>query len=843
MSKRFAWQLLVVGLIGVNHLLLGVSTGACQGRSADEKFTTFQIRFFENKVQPIIQDRCLKCHGDDSNELGGELALISRASILKGGESGPAVDLIDWRKSILLDAIHYGSYQMPPDGKLSDDEIGILTKWIEMKMPWPAETAGRMIESETKHDVPQVNSESKSFWSFKQVQRPDLPAVKREEWISNSIDRFILAKLESAGLSPAPTASKAVLIRRLYYDIIGLPPTPKQVEAFVNDDAPGAYRKLVEQLLASPHYGEKWGRHWLDIVRYAESNSFERDGTKPFVWRYRDYVIRSFNEDKPYDQFLIEQLAGDEIDEPTYQSIIATGYYRLGPWDDEPADPRLALYDDLDDILATTSQAMMGLTVNCARCHDHKIDPIPTKDYYQLLSFFRNVRRYGVRSRDSVRDASTRLLKKENPPSKEVVDRFYEQVTGRENAMKEVVDIVKQDFEPVEHEEFRYAENHERLIRKRLESKLITQKQFDHYIRNRDELRELITHPPDFDRVLCVKETGSETPSTRILIRGNPHIPGDEVEPGFISVLSPPEPTIEPRENSSGRRLALARWITSPEHPLTARVMANRIWQHHFGRGIVRTSNDFGFQGTKPTHQKLLDYLASEFVSGGWSMKNLHRTILLSSTYRMSNQFNRGAYQADPLNDLFWRFDMRRLTAEELRDSILAVSGRLNAKTMYGPSIFTRLSKEVLAGQSMPGNGWGNSPDAATRRRSIYIHVKRSLGVPLLQAFDAADTDTTCPVRFNTTQPTQALALINSEFANSEAIEFAKQIAASQNDLKPQVAEILSRVLQRDPTESEIAEGIDLIQAWIDQDGVRKDEALAFFCLSAFNLNEFIFLE
>lgn len=842
MKRHSVLRFLLTSVSGLGIFFAVIPCNAFQNKSI-EKFAPFQIRFFENKVQPILKQRCLKCHGDDPGDLGGELALISRASILKGGGSGPAVELNRWHESILLNAIHYGSaYQMPPEGKLPDDEIGILTKWVEMKMPWPAKSANRMVEADS-HSVPQINAESKSFWSFQKVQRPKLPDVEKSDWLSNDVDRFVLAKLEKAGLQPAPKASKKVLIRRLYYGLTGLPPTTKQVAAFMQDASPDAYQQLVDQLLASPHYGEKWGRHWLDVVRYAESNSFERDATKPFVWRYRDYVIRSFNDDKPYDQFLTEQLAGDEVDNPTSQSIIATGYYRLGQWDDEPADPKLALFDDLDDILATTSQAMIGLTVDCARCHDHKIDPISTKDYYQMISFFRNVKRYGDRSRQSVYDSSTRLIKKKDAPPKEVAAEFYKKVAAHDEAMKKIVDIVRQDFEPVEHEEFKYAENHKRLIHKRLESKLISQKQFDHYINNRDKLRELIKDPPDYDRVLCVKEAGVNVPPTRILVRGNPHVPGKEVTPGFISVLSPPKPVVEARKNSSGRRLALAKWIASPDHPLTARVMANRIWQHHFGRGIVRTSNDFGFQGAKPTHKNLLDYLASEFVDGGWSIKKLHRKILLSSAFQMSSQFDQNAFDSDPLNDLLWRFDMRRLTAEEIRDSILAVSGRLNSDTMYGPSIFTRLSTEVLAGQSMPGNGWGRSSDAQTRRRSIYIHVKRSLGVPLLQAFDAADTDTTCPMRFNTTQPTQALALINSEFANSEAVEFAKAVAESKSELPQQIAEILRRVTQREPTKSEVEDGLNLVRAWIEKDEISEEQALEFFCLTAFNMNEFVFLE
>ncbi len=812
-------------------------------QNSSDEFSKFQIRFFENKVRPILESRCLDCHGNDPAELGGGLALISRASILKGGESGAAVDLKRLNESILLDAIHYGAYEMPPDGKLPNDEIGILTKWIEMKMPWPAATANRLLELEDSHAVPRVSKETKAFWSFQKVQRPDLPEVINRDWVTNDIDRFVLARLEASGLKPAKPASKQALVRRLFYDLIGLPPTPVEVAEFVNDSGAGAYETLVDRLLASPRYGEKWGRHWLDVVRYAESNSFERDGTKPFVWRYRDYVIGAFNDDKPYDQFLIEQLAGDEMENPTNESIIATGYYRLGQWDDEPADPRQALFDDLDDILATTSQAMMGLTLDCARCHDHKIDPIPTKDYYRMLAFFRNVRRYGVRSRDSVRQASTQLLKKEESPPQDVLDAFYAKVSKCEVEMEEVLRVVKADLAPVELEDFKHVENHERLIRIRLDKKLISKERFDQYIRARNRLRHLIQDPPDFIRVLCVKEAGDQAPPTRILVRGNPHVPGELVQPGFVSVLSPPDPSIESRGHSSGRRMALAKWIASEDHPLTARVMVNRIWQHHFGRGIVRSSNDFGFQGAKPTHPNLLDYLATEFVQSGWSIKSLHRKILLSSSYRMSNEFNALAYAKDPLNELFWRFDMRRLTAEELRDSVLSVSDRLNTAEMYGPSVFPKLSKEVLAGQSMPGNGWGRSNDPATRRRSIYIHVKRSLRVPLLEAFDVADTDTTCPVRFNTTQPTQALALLNSEFIHLEAAEFAKQIRQKHEKTEDQVAEILRRVLQRQPNQSEVGSGVELVNQWIDRDKINEQQALAFFCLTAFNLNEFIFVE
>ena len=812
-------------------------------KAKDAGFDDESIKFFEEKVQPILEKSCLECHGKDPDDLGGSLALISRAAILKGGDSGPAIDLEDHSDSLLLEAVNYEFYEMPPSGKLPQAEIDILTKWVKMGAPWTAASADKVVES--NHMEPEVNEQSKQFWSFQKVERPVVPTVKNEQWITNEIDNFILARLESKGLAPANEASKQTLIRRVYYDLIGLPPTPEEVKAFVADESPDAYRQLVERLLASPHYGEKWGRHWLDLVRYAESNSFERDGTKPYVWRYRDYVIRAFNNDKPYDRFLIEQLAGDELPDAGAEQIIATGYYRLGQWDDEPADPTLAMYDDLDDILATTSQAMMGLTVNCARCHNHKIDPIRTQDYYSMLAFFRNVRRYGVRAHETVLDASTRKIEREGKPDPEEVAEYNRKLERVEKRIKEIEDIVKKDFEPVEHEDFQYDKNRERLVGKRVESKVISKKQFESYRRQRYFRKQLLDNPPTMYRVLCVNEHDTTPPQTHVMIRGNAHAKGDPVDPAFISVLSPPEPEISPvpGNNSSGRRLALAKWIASPGHPLTSRVMVNRIWQHHFGRGIVRTTNDFGFQGTKPTHPELLDWLAAEFVEDGWSVKNMHRLIMNSRTYKMAYVKNDSASTVDPLNDLFWRFDMRRLTAEEIRDSILAVSGRLNKKKMYGESVFVKLSQEVLEGQSMPGAGWGKSSVEDQLRRSIYIHVKRSLQVPLLAAFDVADTDTTCPVRFNTTQPTQALHLLNSEFTNDEAEEFAKIIKDQFGTTEDQVREILTRVTQRDPTSAEVSQGLELIEQWQTQDGLSDDQALKYFCLVAFNLNEFIFVD
>ncbi len=801
------------------------------------------IEFYREKVKPILKESCFECHADDPEDLQGAFALTSRASILRGGDSGPAVDANSPEESLLLKVINYEIYEMPPEGKLEEEKIKILTQWVRLGMPIAPEDEKDLIaHSESK--VPQVSEETKKWWAFQKVVKPELPPVTQKGWPKNSVDNFILSKLEAVSLQPAAAASRESLVRRVYYDLIGLPPTLEQVNAFVNDRSPRAYADLVDELLASPHYGEKWGRHWLDLVRYAESNSFERDGTKPFVWRYRDYVIRAFNEDKPYDQFLTEQLAGDELADPTHDSVIATGYYRLGAWDDEPADPLTAKYDDLDDILATTSQTMLGLTVNCARCHDHKIDPIPTADYYKMASFFENIKRYGVRSNESVNAASVRIMTGGDATEQEK-KRHAAQLRDIEKQLTEIHEKAKPGFQDVEHEDFKYEMNQIAILRKRI-GKEITKKEFEKFRQLLNRQKEVVANPPGSIKVLCVTEKGAKPPETFVRIRGNAHVKGPEVKPGFISVLSPPEPAIESSQESqsSGRRLALAKWIASPGNPMTSRVMVNRIWQYHFGRGIVRTTSDFGFQGAAPTHPELLDWLAAEFVERKWSIKEMHRLIMNSAAYQMASTFNATAFEKDPSNDLFWKFNLRRLTAEEIRDSILAVNGQLNKEKMFGPSVFPIMPKEVLAGQSRPGQNWGNSSDEDRRRRSIYIHIKRSLSLPILSTNDAAVTDNTCPVRFITTQPTQSLGMMNSEFTNRQAKIFANEVRqAVGEDRKKQVAMVLGSVMQRSPSAQELERGLDLIQTLMDKEDVTPDSAFEMFCLMALNLNEFVYLD
>jgi mono/diheme cytochrome c family protein len=792
-------------------------------------------KFYESQVQPILQAHCYNCHGADEKKVKSGFNLTTRDGLLKGGENGPGLELDKPLESELIKAINYEDLQMPPKGKLPQAQIKILTEWIKKGAPW----SDKIAPVKKSGGIP-VDDRARNFWSFKPVVRPQVPTAKDPHWVRNQIDAFIAAKLDTAGLSPNSPASKTTLLRRVYYDLAGLPPSVDERSAFLADQSPDAYEKVVDRLLASPQYGERWGRHWLDLVRYAETNSFEVDAPKPEVWRYRDYVIRSFNEDKPYDQFVREQLAGDEQEKVTADGIIATGYYRLGTMDDGAADKLQATFDGLDDIVATTGQVFLGMSMNCARCHDHKIDPFPTRDYYRMLAFVRGVAKPG---------------KKELRPLDMAVDSGVtdEQIDAYKKHLKEVTDEIAQienalepKLEGGEKDDFKKNPGARGTIIRAHFPKDVDEKSMLRFEILEHELGELRGHEPSkLAKALWVNEGGCKPPVTHILMRGNPHNEGDEVKPGFPSVITPDDPEIPEageKAESSGRRKVLAEWMASPKNPLTARVMANRLWHYHFGRGIVRTMNDFGYGGTPPTHPELLDWLASELVDGGWTLKRLHKLILMSNTYQMSTLPNDTALAKDRENDLFWRFDLRRLESEELRDSILAVCGNLNPK-MGGPSIYPKIADVVLAGQSRPGDGWHLSTPAEQTRRSVYVHVKRSLQVPFLAVFDSADTDISCPARFATTQPTQALAMLNSEFLNEQAKIFSENIAKEVGaDVKMQVKTVLQRVMQREPTEADVDRGVSLIEKLKTTHGNSPELAFKNFCLVALNMNEFLYL-
>lgn len=801
-------------------------------------FSAEQLRLYEKDVLPVLKANCYECHATSKPK--GGLSLASRNAILQGGDSGPAVDLKKIDDSLLLKAVRQdGDLKMPPKGKLSAKDLDMLSRWVSAGLPMPA--GGAVVKKEPKGGV--VTEEAKRYWAYQPVKRPTPPAVKNATWVKNPIDAFILAKLEAKGLTPAAPADKVALVRRVYYDLTGLPPSPEHVDRFVNDPSPAAYERLIDRLLDSPHYGEKWGRHWLDLVRYAETNGYERDGPKPFAWRYRDYVIRSFNQDKPFDQFVREQLAGDEIDRENPDAVTATGFYRLGLWDDEPADPLEARYFELDDWVATTGQVFLGMTMNCARCHDHKIDPIPQADYYRLLAFFQDIRHYSntrdVRSSFNLTDITPREKRKTYEEELKKRETKIEEITAR------MTRIEDETIKKMPAEEQRAAEGPDRpqvvlKVPQYLEGK--PKQEYEALRRERDVLRKKPL--PAQELALSVNNCLTRPPQSFVMIRGNPHAPSAKVEPGFPRVLGAADPKIPnpPAEaRSSGRRTALANWIASKENPATARVIVNRIWQHHFGRGIVASANDFGKFGLPPTHPELLDWLASEFVKLGWKFKPMHKLILMSNAYQMSAKANPDGLKADPANELFWRFPMRRLTAEELRDSMLMVSGKLNLKA-GGPSVYPKIPKEVLHGQSRPGEGWPVSPPEEANRRSVYVHIKRSLLVPVLSMHDQADTDSTCPVRYTTTVPTQALGMLNGEFANDMAAAMAERLKKEASDLRGQVLRAIRLMTGRTPDAAEV----DLDLAFIAELQVKNRpgaDVLKQYCLMMLNTNEFVYLD
>ena len=832
--------------VGRTTLLLAsvvtVAAGAISARPAPPtaaKSSIGNTGALAKSAVKILQENCVACHTGANPS--GKLDLSSRAGLLRGGISGASFNKTKPEASLLIRAMRHDGRSMPPSSKVGRTDTDTVAKWMAAGSPW-AET-GIVIKS----GPPQVDDYARNWWSFKPVRTVPMPKVKDTKWGKAPIDRLVLAKLEQNGLKPNAPLNRAQLLRRVSYDLIGLPPTKAEAEAFIGDKSPNAFAKVVDRLLASPHYGERWGRHWLDLVRYAETNSFERDGDKPDVWRYRDYVIKSFNDDKPYDRFVKEQLAGDEMPDAGTDGLIATGYYRLGQWDDEPVDPEQARFDELDDIVTTTGQSVLGLNVNCARCHDSKVDPLPQRDYYRMVAFFNSINRYGNRSHESVMERSMRPI-----ASKDVVAKYQadlrahrEKLQQLDRAIRGIEQKAQKTFIPVENQEFRDEFKRPGLLKLRVPN-VISQAEYDDYIRllkERQETRE--NPPPGLETALCVTEPGAKPKETFVLARGSAAAPTEKVEPGFPSVLVALDAPVELNPDGSpttGLRSQFADWVTQPSNPLTSRVIVNRMFQHHFGRGIVRTTSNFGYTGSKPTHPELLDYLAGRLVSGGWKLKALHKEILLSNTYQMSSAPSAAALKKDPENELLWRVDMQRLEAESIRDSILTASGQLNLN-IGGPSVLVRIPDEVLAGQSVPGAGWGLSSPGEQARRSVYVKIKRSLTVPLFAAFDAADTDTACPVRNTTVVPTQALSLLNSQFIQEQAGIFAKNVAEKYTEPAEQVTEVLWRVLQRKPTTVEVNRGTGFIAKMSATNGNNRMDALKQYCMVALNLNEFIYID
>jgi hypothetical protein len=689
--KLLAYALTMATLSGV---------ASAQEKQAPSAASSEQADFFEKRIRPVLAEHCYSCHGDKKQRAG--LRLDSQAAALKGSDDGPVILPGQPAKSSFIRAVRQeGDVKMPPKGKLPEAMVEDLAAWVKMGAPWPESprpmhpAAAQDSEAATKH------------WAFQRVGRPALPRVQRASWVATPVDAFILAALEAKGLEPAQAADKRTILRRVTLDLIGLPPTPGEVDAFLADQAPGAYARVVDRLLASPHYGERWGRHWLDVARYADTKGylFTEERRFPFAYTYRDYVIRAFNEDLPYDQFILQQLAADRIattENPQAQA--AMGFLTLGRRFLNNA------HDIIDDRIDVVSRGLLGLTVGCARCHDHKYDPIPQKDYYSLYGVFAS----------SAEPAELPLVAE--PEHSPALEAFQKELDRRREAMNRFKEAHKAELG-----------GRNRKVREELAA----------LKRKVDEWNA--TAPAAPPRAMILKDT--PTPMTpHVFLRGNPNNLGPEVPRQFLQVLAGPQR--KPFKEGSGR-LELARAIASKDNPLTARVLVNRIWMHHFGAGLVRTPSDFGLRSEPPTHPELLDYLARTFMDEGWSIKKLHRLIVLSQVYQQSSTADERTTRADPDNRLLGAMPRRRLEFEALRDSLLAVSGQLDSK----------------AG--------GRSADLFatpfTGRRSVYGFIDRQNLPGVLRTFDFASPDSSTPQRYQTTVPQQALYLMNNPFVMEQA--------------------------------------------------------------------------
>jgi cytochrome c553 len=812
---------------------------------------------FTQKVAPIFAANCVFCHGGKIQRSG--LDLRSLESVLRGGANGKVIVAGHPEQSLLYKLITHAQEPKMPQGmdKLSDADIASIADWIRALTP-DTNTAATETGAPIRAAGYAITEKDKQFWSFRKPVRPTVPAVKNRSWVRNEIDAFVLSRLEKAGLAPAPLAEPRVLIRRLYLDLIGIPPTPEEVNEFVRNPSDAAYKKIIEKLLASPHYGERWGRHWLDLARYADSGGYEFDYDRPNAWRYRDWVIQSFNQDKPYDQFIREQLANDQLKPNDTESLIATGFCRNGPTVDN-ADNEETRMDELDDMVTTTSTVFLGLTVGCARCHDHKYDPIPQKDYYRMQAVFF---RYKKADRALASSEEEAAFKARNKEVDEKVRPFRQKVFAIEKPHRDKLLAEKVEFhmklaestgvlKDKNIEEFRkeVATRFAKDVKLQPEEidALLSAEETQARKVLQDQINEINkTRPKNLPAVMGVTDE-SKPVKAYLLKRGDYRSKGEEVHPGFPSVLAG-DADITPQTP----RKQLAEWIASAENPLTARVAVNRIWQYHFGKGLVRTPSDFGATGDRPSHPELLDWLATEFMAPrfgrSWSWKALHRLILTSSTYRQASRFDEKAAAKDPDNRLFWRMNPHRLEAEILRDSILTVSGKLNPE-MFGPGIYPRIDSSVIASGSRPRWPLEVKEGANEWRRSVYIFVKRSVLVPLIEVFDCPVTVVSSPVRSVSTVSPQALALLNNEFVLQQSQYFAERVKREAGaDLRAQISRAYQIALTRRPSARENLWATEFIKSQTEGYRKRNEEkpeeaALRDFCHALINLNEFLYVD
>ena len=837
-------------------LLAGIVIALAADKPA-EKISPDQLAFFEKKIRPVLVAKCYQCHSADAEKVKGGLLLDTREGIRMGGATGHAVEPGDLKGSLLIAAIRGEKKDqlMPPKEKLPPEVIADFEKWVLMGAPDPRDGKAKLAK---KPDL----AEGRSFWSFQPVKPVAVPQPKDTKWSASDIDRFILKKLEENKLKPVGDADPHTFIRRLYFDLIGLPPTPEQVQAFVKDcgspAANSAFRishsaldKVVDQLLASPHFGERWGRHWLDVARYAESSGKERNYAFPEAWRYRDYVIAAFNADKPYDRFLREQIAGDLLPAKDAaqrnEQLIATGFLALGPKGLNERNREAFVMETVDEQIDVATRAALGLTVSCARCHDHKFDPVPQRDY-SLAGIFKSTETHfgiGGGGNGKNRQPSTHVpLVKSFSPTPDAAATSPNATAEKPSAKKLTAEM--------EAKLKKFAEkNSKAALRLKSMSEAEKIAAYERFFgtgggapaKPAKAAKQQAKYPATPAAPKAIGEPNGQwamavldgkPADCPIYIRGELEEKGPVIPRGFVTVLGATEPAkIAPGQSG---RLELADWLTARENPLPARVMANRVWQHLFGEGIVSTPDNFGATGERPTHPELLDYLANRFVANGWSVKQLVREIVLTRTYQLSSASDAKNFAADPDNNYLWRANQRRLDAESIRDGILAVSGQLDLKAPNGSPVSSLADTDL-------GRNARSAIKADARHRSVYLPIVRDMLPEALDLFDFAEPSLVVAAREVTTVPSQALYMLNSPFIRENAAAFAKRFQGTSADPKKRITAAYLTAFSRPPTPAEIARAESYLTTQAAERGGSSDGALITFCQALFASAEFRYVK
>jgi hypothetical protein len=815
--------------VALPALLLFPALASAQAPGA-AKLDPAGVQFFEQKVRPVLVQHCYECHSAKSKRPRGGLRVDTRAGLLKGGDSGPALVPGKPLSSLLIKALRHDEVAMPPKGKLPDAVVQDFVRWVKMGAPDPRD--GSAAPARTGIDV----EAGRKFWAFQPPRRYPAPAVRDASWPRSDVDRFVLAALEASGLRPARDADRPTLLRRVSLDLTGLPPTPEEIDAFVADGAADAFARVVDRLLASPAFGERWGRHWLDVARYADSNGKDENLTFHEAWRYRDYVLASFNADKPYDQFVREQLAGDLLPAADQaqrdEQLTGTGFLVVGPKVLANRDQPQRKMDVIDEQIDTVGRTFLGLALGCARCHDHKFDPIPTTDYYALAGIFASTRTLdGFKLGNPV--VSGWMLRPLGPDG----EKAHASQLAHQKKLKGVADALRKARADLKAHEERAARRPagapEKDVEKATGAARARVKELE-----AEERRLKAAAPPAPRLVMAVRDEDAPA-DVRVNVRGNPYALGELVPRGFLTVASAgPRPKLP--AGQSGRR-ELAAWVASKDNPLTARVFVNRAWLHLFGEGLVRTVDDFGARGTRPTRPELLDALAVRFVEEGWSLKRLVRHLVLSRTYQLSVVGDPAGARVDPENRLLGRANRRRLEAEVIRDAILAVSGQMERGV--GGSAVLGLGEQAINNSSK-----GGAPTDRNTRRSVYLPVIRNDLPPIFEVFDFADPDVATGKRDATTVPTQALYLMNSPFVLSQARQAARRLLATPADDAVRLTLLYRRALGRAPAARERESALRFLREQ------RRDraagpgaeaelEAWADVCQAVFGCTEFRFVE